>query len=134
MRSALLLLSALVVGVSAEGWGLPQCAQDCEGLDRIDWSNDHESCAYFAKKGFGCLDDCADDALTMDGVGVKGLPRQCHWQLLGCAELLFSKNPLADGDSFCPDICENGECLLAYESLISSKRQLDLHRRCATNC
>jgi len=136
MRRILQLMCAfsMGLGVRGEGWGLPLCAQDCDGLGAVDWNNDHDTCAYFAKKGFGCLDDCADDALSMDGVSVKGLPRQCHWQMLGCAELLFSKNPLADGDSFCPEICEHGECLRAYESLISTKRHLDLHRRCAINC
>ena len=129
------LISSFTRGSSADSaWSLPPCAHDCEGIGDIDWSSDRATCAYFERRGFGCLEDCANDALKMDGVGVKDFPKVCHWQLLECSDLLYSKNPLAEGDSFCPEICEHRECLRAYESLLSSKRHLDLHRRCAKNC
>jgi len=114
---------------------LPSCARDCVGLDAVDWESDHAACAYFNKKGFDCLSDCAPDALTMTGdIKVPDFSKQCFWLQLGCEEKLFPTNPLAEGDSFCPEVCESFECLRVYEQLIGSKRRLDLHRRCAVNC
>lgn len=138
-----LLLSFLLVTVSAVdeavrkvsfGGSLPQCALDCDGLSEFDWENDREACNYFTKRGFDCLSDCAPFEFGFDGVAFTDLPRQCHWLTLGCAELVHTSSSEADGDSFCPEICEHTECIRTYEKLIGSKRKLDLHRRCAMNC
>lgn len=115
-------------------WGLPPCALDCEGLEGIDWENDRESCSFFSRKGYECLADCSRSELNMGGVSYRDVPRQCHWTLLGCPDLLFTSSPVGlDGD-YCPDICGHTECLKTYEQLLVTKRQLDLHRRCAVNC
>ena len=101
----------------------------------MDWENDHAACRYFTKHGFSCLSDCADDALMMSGgVTVPNFAKQCFWLTLGCDDLAYSQNPLAEGDSSCPEICEHRDCLRTYEQLIGHKRHLDLHRRCGTNC
>jgi len=113
---------------------LPFCALDCEGLEEIDWENDRESCAYFARKGYDCLADCSPNERIMGGVSARDVPRQCHWVLLGCPDLLFTTSPTGPDGDFCPDICEHTECLKTYEKLLVTKRSLDLHRRCAMNC
>ena len=113
------------------------CALGCEGLGGIDWSNDRGACLYFSRQGYSCLSDCGPNELNMGGVSLKDLPRQCHWTLLGCPDLLFPADPEAvattQGD-FCPDVCQHTECVRTYEQLIATKRHLDLHRRCAVNC
>jgi hypothetical protein len=131
---ALMTLVKFVAG-NLELSALPACAHDCAGLEAVDWESDHAACMFFSKKGFECLSDCAPDALTMTGgVKVPDFAKQCFWLQLGCEEKLFPKNPLAEGDSFCPEVCESHECLRTYEQLMGTKRRLDLHRRCAVNC
>ena len=111
---------------------LPRCARDCHGLESVAWEDDVTACNWLEIHGFGCLEDCSIDDLSMGGAPPEKLPLVCHWTLLSCENLAVDmENSPEDA---CPEICTNRECLKAYDKLKQFKREFDLHRKCAKKC